>query len=240
MPAPYPLWWSMVERCAGREGDLTAIRWYKVPGDVIMIGGQQYHGYWSSSGNRIALAEGKLLSGRLVRHEMLHALVAGATHAREFFGESCAGIVNCDRECALEVGPSPTVPSDAAEVSFVDLELTSVTEPDTVFREQYGGWFALTVELRNPSSSPLWVPLARLNDEHLAAALFGYEIDGWITEYLSTFDARLGLGALEARRFTFDLNVNHEEMLWLADGEHTLRAFFNSETVESRPLFVVP
>jgi hypothetical protein len=34
VPAPpvYQMWWSMIESCSGRAGDLGAVDWYVVPG----------------------------------------------------------------------------------------------------------------------------------------------------------------------------------------------------------------
>lgn len=241
MPPQYVLWWEMTERCAARQGDLSLVDWYFVPGvESLWILGKEYHGVWWPNGNRVVIAEGALDRGRLVRHEMLHVLLGVPGHPRHAFGESCAGIVSCDRECHTEIGGSPEVPDDAPVIGPEDLELTSILERDVLSRTEYDGWFAVTVSATNPSAEAVRVRLARLEEGHLAAALFGYEVDGWIRENMTTFDEFLKLGPFETRRFTFDLEIDDGVSMRLTDGPHTLRMFMNTATIQSHALMVTP
>lgn len=75
-PRPYAFWWQMTEACSGRTGDIADIRWFVVPNaDSFAVHGKQYNGYWFEN-NSIVIASTHRLVGQLVRHEMLHALLA--------------------------------------------------------------------------------------------------------------------------------------------------------------------
>ena len=212
IPAQYALWWEMTERCSGLDGDLADVTWFYVPSaDVLRIGGDEAQGYFGWD-NRIVIAEGSLTSGQLVRHEMLHALGARG-HSREYFGHRCVGIVACEGDCRAELGPGPTTPNDARLIEPSGLEFTSVVEP-------------------------VRVRLERLAPGHLAAGLFGFQINGNGPEYTWTYDEHLTLAPFETRRFSFDLNS--QETLEMRPGPNVIRTFVNTATARTHELVVNP
>ena len=239
VPAQYAYWWEMTERCSGLDGDLTDVAWFYVPGaDVLRIGEYEAQGYFGWD-NRIVIAEGSLTKGRLVRHEMLHALGARG-HSREYFGHRCEGIVVCDGDCGAEIGPGPAVADNARLIEPSELALTSVIEPEPLSRTAYDGWYVATVGVTNTFAEPVRVRLERLAPDHGAAALFGFQINGNGPEYTWTYDEYLMLAPFETRRFAFDLNSQGRKGFGLRPGPNALRTFFNTATARTHELLVNP
>ncbi len=72
---PNPEWiagYHEAERCTGRQGDVTRIRWHVVPGDSFRVDGEQLIGL--TIGHDIYLAENWAGHRWLARHEAIHAL----------------------------------------------------------------------------------------------------------------------------------------------------------------------
>lgn len=90
-PAVYAEWWRDIERCSGRAGDFEAVRWFVIPGIFVVFDGRLYDGYWFRDG-RIVLAEEWTAEPDVVRHEMLHSIVARPGHGEEF-REHCRDLV---------------------------------------------------------------------------------------------------------------------------------------------------
>jgi hypothetical protein len=66
----------MVEQCAGKQGDLSAIQWFTTDGEPLMVQGKPYAGYAWIDNARIALRD---MDGGTIRHEMLHILLGRVT-----------------------------------------------------------------------------------------------------------------------------------------------------------------
>jgi hypothetical protein len=143
------MWWAATERCSGLRGDLAAIHWASIPGtDHLAEDG--HSGSWWPVTNQITLAGNAVLDGRLVRHEMLHALLGTGQHPYEYFGHRCGGIVACAGPCATTVRASaPQVP-DGAPVLHASALRAHIEAPDTVWREAAGGWVMVFVSVQNP------------------------------------------------------------------------------------------
>lgn len=74
-PLPiYAEWWAETEACSGRTGDLGAISWYTATG--ITSNGALASGLWRPP-HDIILLLGREDDDFVVRHEMLHDLLAG-------------------------------------------------------------------------------------------------------------------------------------------------------------------
>ena len=102
-PSNYGAWWSATEQCAGRNGDMSRVHWFVVPGRTsFLYGGGQYDGYWWDDVHWILLAGDKLQNGMIVRHEMLHDLLGRGDHPAAYFQERCAGIVACNEVCRAD------------------------------------------------------------------------------------------------------------------------------------------
>jgi hypothetical protein len=136
----------MTESCSNRTADFHRIRWYVVPGSTVPFDGSFVSAYWSPKGF-IVVAESLATAGSLIRHEMLHAILAERGHARAVFLASCAGIVDCDARCAREAGEWKP-PSPYAVVSPQSLEIAVV--PQVLPAEADGqSWVTLTVRASN-------------------------------------------------------------------------------------------
>ena len=100
-PPEYRTWWEMVESCSGVHGSFDEVTWYRA--SIVELEEREGRGtlaYWEERGNRIVLSDNVVEFGRGVRHEMLHALVRQRGHPREVFAGRCAGVVQCEEQCA--------------------------------------------------------------------------------------------------------------------------------------------
>jgi hypothetical protein len=89
----YALWWNVVENCSGIHGELTRVRWSMVSRPYLLKRGTDLvYGLWSPRENSITLAQGYLVEGHLVRHEMLHSLLQSGDHDPQYFRVRCGGI----------------------------------------------------------------------------------------------------------------------------------------------------
>ena len=210
---PYALWWSVVQSCSGRSGDLSAIRWFVVPNSTsITVGGKEYQGYWFERDNTIVLASNAVLGGRLVRHEMLHAL-SGPTHQREFFVNRCAGVVSCEGDCEKEAG-RPAEPASAPTIAASDLILSAKLVPVSPSLSVDGGWMALEVAVTNPLTSGAWATLAPLAESPGFSSTFGFVIACTAgcngppdSNYEFIEGSQLGFVAGATRRRVFDIRL---------------------------------
>jgi hypothetical protein len=99
-PADYAGWWSAVEQCAGRLGNMSRVQFFTVPGRTsFMYKDGQYDGYWWSQVHWIVLAGDKVQNAMIVRHEMLHDLLSRGDHPPAFFQARCGAIVACNGSC---------------------------------------------------------------------------------------------------------------------------------------------
>jgi hypothetical protein len=210
-PPAYRLWWDMTVQCSGRRAPLSAVRWYFVPGaQTVQVNGQTYAGYWSSEGNNIVLAEAAMLDGSLVRHEMLHSLIARGGHPRDDFLGRCGGVVMCDQRCIADAEPltplSPAIPRVGPDALEIDVTVT----PQAPSPTQYGGYFTMTVTARNPRTSPIAVTLPASPDTR-PPVTFEYRIDspgGYIESSERAWDdgvTRFASG--ETKRYVFDFHA---------------------------------
>lgn len=211
-PAVFARWWSMTEACSGRAGSLSAVTWYQVPHvPQFENGGTAVGGYWTSNGNRIVLAGDLVLSGSVVRHEMLHALLRERGHpAGEFLGQ-CGGVVDCDEVCVRDGGTIPlasnpvTVDADSVEVGVT---LDPVAPRSTVD----DGFFVVTVTARNTSATPIIVSLpGGERPQTFWFDLRGPE-GGTIDGVFALSPSSVNFQPYEIKRQVFDFAIGHD--LW--------------------------
>ena len=225
-PEAYSAWWEVTQSCAGVRGDFSRIQWYVVPGaQTIPVRGGEYHGAWYSDGNRIVLAEGAQMSGALVRHEMLHALIGRGGHPREFYRSRCGGIVVCHGECASEVGPESAALRSAPRMMPADLEIDVKVVPVGEGITGQSGWVAVMVSATNPHAEARVVRVADTPAGAMSAPTFGYELvrDGggtWGGTYEFVADSLVPFGPGETRRRLFDV--------WLPAVDWQVRGLFSS------------
>ncbi len=85
----YQTAWQSVERCSGKTGDFTRIRWYVVPAEGFSCenAAQWCVGLWHAPHDIYlteAVAVDSATSFLAVRHEMLHDLLQTGAHTSEF------------------------------------------------------------------------------------------------------------------------------------------------------------
>jgi len=107
------------------------------------------------------LADTANLSGSIIRHEMLHALLGPLVggHPRNQFLGRCAGTVACSGKCITEAGPPPPPDSAAVTVDPSALEITSAIDPVAPRGAIDDGWFTFTIMVTNPRTTPVVVAL---------------------------------------------------------------------------------
>ena len=86
LPAEFEGWWSITESCAGLQGALEDVEWRIMPGDR-QLSDEGALGRYIRRSHAIVLADGWERNGYLVRHEMLHALLALYFSAPDFAGQ---------------------------------------------------------------------------------------------------------------------------------------------------------
>ena len=243
-PAPYALWWKVTEACSGLSGDFSSVRFYVVPGvNTIADGSDQSLGMWYSSGNRIVLAGAHELDPRVVRHEMLHALIgpsAGEGHPNEYFVQRCGGVVDCQNVC-LSDGPPPAAPDMQATVldpkqMQLDLQLLPAAPSASV----YGGWLAITVTATNPLDQPVWVLVPRVASGRADGETFAYALQGTVAGFDYTLADAIYFTPGQTRRYTFDVPVGQGTGELAASGSYSLSGLFASAQTPSQSIVVGP
>jgi hypothetical protein len=237
-PMPqYALWWRLVERCAGRSGDLSAIHWYIVPG-ANTLGQNDVQGMYYPATQRIVLAERYARTGSLVRHEMLHALVPEGEHPAEYFQQRCGGVVDCSDVCVRDGGPTPSVDSTGPVVTVDILTLSARADSTAPSLARDSGWVALTIEVGNPHAYAVRLRLRPLSPGYFVSATYGYRLsycDGspqGDPTYLWQTDSTLVLGPNQVQRHVFDFQV------WSICTE--VRPFFNDDSLSTIRLEPTP
>jgi hypothetical protein len=144
----------MTKSCSGLTGSLSDVTWYQVPG-VSVVQKPNVSSYWSGGSNRIVLAGNIILNGSIVRHEMLHALLAAAGHPRAYFLEKCGGFVTCNAGCVSDAGPQPLVDASTIRVPASDLAVTATLIPARPLSSVEEGVFGLQISVTNTKPYPV-------------------------------------------------------------------------------------
>ena len=244
-PPVYARWWAMTEACSRVSGDLSSVSWFVVPGvSTIPLNGKPVEGYWSLAGNRIVIAGAGRLSGGIVRHEMLHALMRAVGHSRAKFLQDCAGVVYCTEGCISDAGPPPAPDPAAIQVGPEGLEVRVDVQPATPSRAVDEGFFAVIVSVRNPATVPVVVklPPQPIGD---GPTTFRFDILGQSTvlsgNELALDPSVTTFAAGETKRHIFDFRIATEPgSRSLAPGTYTLRAGYSGHLVNAAPLVLMP
>jgi hypothetical protein len=244
-PPVYARWWSMTQSCSGLSGDLSAVTWFMVPGvSTVLLNGKAVEGYWSLAGNRIVIAGAGRLSGAIVRHEMLHALIKVGGHPRAKFLDDCGGVVYCTEACISDAGPPPSPDPAAVQIGPEPLEVRVDVVPATPSRAVDDGFFAVIVSVRNPVTSPVVVQLPpqpigggpttyAFDVAGQSTVLSGHEFA--LDPSVSTFAAG------ETKRHVFDFQIgSNVTSRSLPPGTYTLRAGYGGHLVNAAPLVLLP
>jgi hypothetical protein len=156
IPAAFEHWWTVVEDCSGLRADLSDIRWWIVPGRRTIPDSDDAAGQYIHFGHSIVLAENQETNGFIVRHEMLHALLARAGrsgHPKLFFENRCGGVVSCSGACSSEIGGPPTEAASAPPLDLTRVEVSAMVLPPTLSRNQLAdGCFTILLRVTNVRS----------------------------------------------------------------------------------------
>ena len=224
-PAVYERWWALTESCSGLSGSLKSVRWMRAPASVLQSAeGAGTVAYWSSKDNRIVLATTAVANGRIVRHEMLHALGRSRGHPVALFQNQCEGVVRCDEACKDD-GDVPPQTASAIRVPVDSLDIAITSFPAQPSRSAYDGAFQLIVTVTNPAPYAVTVEL-RAEDPAIAVSVSPGDLR-------LTADHEIGrprlafIGPGQRKQYVFDLRA----------GDPTNRIVFESGLYQLRGLF---
>jgi len=244
-PPVYARWWSMTESCSALSGDLSGVTWFMIPGvSTVLLNGQAVEGYWSLAGNRIVIAEAGRLSGGIVRHEMLHALMKASGHSRAKFLQDCGGVASCTEACISDAGPPPSPDPAAVQLGPEPLEVHVDVQPAAPSRALDDGFFAVIVSVRNPTTAPVVVVLP----PHPIGGgqnTFAFDFVGQSTVLSGNevaLDASVStFAAGETKRHVFDFRIgNNVTSRSLPPGTYTLRAGYGGHLVGHGTVVLLP
>lgn len=88
--------------------------------------------------------------------------------------ERCGGVVVCTGECVTADGPAAAIPADIPRVQPSALLVTLTVEPAEPEQAIYGGYFSVTVRVKNPANHSVVVELP-LDSDNVPLS-FGYVI----------------------------------------------------------------
>jgi hypothetical protein len=226
-PSPrYEAWWSLVERCSGLEGDLTDVRWRRVPGlgDTFVVDGRRIGGAWYGEHRTIVLPDASTVEGDPVRHEMLHALqwmhFQPTAHTETMFRERCGGLVTCDYACPHQ-WPGPRATTESPLLGPEELELSLLLSTSDAGPSVTGGWVAAAVVVRNPRRESVRV---RVPTDVAGPLVVRVTAGAGVTDSRYPTSRDLSFKPGETKRFALDLHVTGSP--GLAPGEHPVRGFF--------------
>lgn len=211
-PEVYDRWWAMTEACSGVSAALGDVSFYRVPHvDSFSRNGKSVLGYWTSAGNQIVLAEGASLDGGNVRHEMLHALLRVGGHPRDQFLEKCLGTVDCGTDCIADAGAAPPADPAALPLLASGFDVTVQVTPAAPTSNIDGGYFTVTVSVRNPLSRDV---IAKLGASNARAVTFLYDVrgpsGGVIGSEIVLDPSAVTFGPGETKRQVFDFSIGND------------------------------
>jgi hypothetical protein len=239
-PAVYSEWWTTVEKCSGITQPMSRVTWFDVPNTFVLPSeGPGVDAYWSAATNRIVVGNPSILSGELIRHEMLHAVLQTGHHRRDMFLDRCGGIVACSRECIRDAGPSPTFAGRSIPADSLIFDARVLPQSPSVARDS--GLFALVISVTNPWNDSVIVTLPspdaanHIYAYHLQGSVNG--LGGWSgLQDSSVIEFLPG----ETKQQVFDFRAGADSSRGeLRAGSYTVGAAFAGHWIY-RPLTILP
>jgi hypothetical protein len=209
-PAIYQQWWSLTKECSGLSGDFGDVKWYRVEGkSSFPIGeGVSANGAWEKDGNRIILAGDAVLSGDLVRHEMLHSLLGTGGHPRAVFVGGCDGTVVCTDRCLLEGGDAAPPDPSADSVSPSALEVAATLTPTAPSSNILDGNFTMIVTAKNTLTRPVIIRTPRYGIGPITYSFLVFSPSfSSDVEIPAEAPEETRFGASEEKKFVFDFHI---------------------------------
>lgn len=235
LPAEYEGWWSLMQRCSGREGRLEDVEWLVLPRATSIPETDGADGIYSERDHAIVLTGRSVGLGPLVRHEMLHALLRDGLHRRSAFIDACGGVVSCGMVCTQEAGvplaPTPDMALMDPERMRIDVDLVPSTTSLAMGTE---GCVTIVVSATNSQARPVRAFVVNQLSQGFSWMVEGVgagaDNRGEEAEYVA-FEAG------GTRRYTFDCPQPFTE---LSPGDFGVRGSFTGLSSEGVVLTVVP
>lgn len=235
-PPVYRTWWALTEACSGISGSFERIEWYRAPLAAVQAGaGTQAGAYYDYIAKRVVVAEDFVYAGRVVRHEMLHALRGHKGHPAKDFLDACGGVVDCPIECVE--APNERLPQEGlAVVPPESLAVELVLDPPAPNRAIDGGHFRIIATVRNPLRTAI---RTTVGDGFALELVRGDERLGGP---VPSADPRLAeFAGGEQKRMVFDLALSiPRPRLQLSSGNYVVRVRFGTHWSASRVLSIPP
>lgn len=238
-PSVYERWWALTESCSGLSGSLPRVQWMSAPASALQgAEGAGTVAYWSSKDNRIVLATNAITNGRIVRHEMLHALSRSRGHAGSLFRVRCDGVVRCDEACRSGGGAiRPTATAIRVPVSALRIAIASF--PAHPSKSVDDGAFQVIVSVTNPAAHVVVVDF-RTSDPAIAVSVLPGQLR--LTADHEVGDPRVArFGPGERKQYVFDLRVGETtSRTAFKPGDYRLTGSFDGLTTVPLVLTVRP
>lgn len=240
-PSVYETWWDMAESCVGVSGDLGSVRWFESP-TLLEVGGDEVTAYWSAGTNRIVLHSSVVRDPRVVRHEMVHALLRSKGHPREVFVEDCGGFVSCSASCRSEGGPPPSPDPFHQRVPSAGLTVTTTLSPLTPRVSEQDGYFSLTVRATNPRTFPVVITLGGMPGTGISAFTAVIAGDMSATYPVPVIDSSMvTFAAGETKTYVFDFFAGFASGVGVVPpGQYFIAARYGDAVAPTRQMTVVP
>lgn len=225
-PSVYARWWALTESCSGLTGSLKSVQWMSVPASALQAAeGAGTVAYWSSQDNRIVLATNAIANGRIVRHEMLHALSRSRGHPASLFRARCDGVVRCDEACKGETRGVRRI-STAIRVPVDSLRIAIAVYPAQPSSTVDDGAFQVMVSVTNPASHEV-VADFRTADPAIAVSVSPGDFRLIADHEIG--DPRLAIfGPGERKQYVFDLRVGDRSgRIAFVPGDYRLTGYFD-------------
>jgi hypothetical protein len=220
----------------GVSGSFERSGWYRAPLAAVQAGaGTQALAYYDYIAKRIVVGEDFVYAGRVVRHEMLHALRGRTGHPARHFLDACGGVVDCPIEC-IEAPNERTPREYLSVVPPESLVVELASDPPVPNRAIDGGHFRIIATVRNPLPTAI---------RTTAGAGFALELmrgGERLGGPAPTADPRLAeFAAGEQKRMVFDLALDvPRPRLQLSSGVYDVRVRFGTHWSASRALSLPP
>lgn len=235
-PTVYERWWALAESCSGLSGSLESVRFMHAPASALQSAeGAGTVAYWSSTDNRIVLATNAVTNGRIVRHEMLHALSRSRGHDVALFRDQCDGVVRCDEACKGDADFPPRAIT-AMRVPVDSLDIAIASFPTQPSRSVDDGAFQLIVSITNPAPYAVVVAF-RTADPAIAVSVSPGDLR--LTADHEVGDPRLALfGPGQRKQYVFDLRAGDPtSRIAFMPGDYRMRGLFDG--LSTAPLALV-
>jgi hypothetical protein len=209
--------------------------------EIRLESGDKVGGYWSPAGDLIVLAEHYQLTGSVVRHEMLHAIVQRTGHSRDFFLNRCAGTVVCGPRCESDAGPPPLPPASARRTNPGQLILGLEVSPSAPSPNEEAGFFSITVTARNPSADSVLIEVPFGSPSHAFSLQFSGAGAGFFSQKVGYMERYL-FAPGETKREVHDFRIGQPNATGGAypPGQYNLRGGYGNVWTDARPLILAP